>query len=189
MCVEMALLMSRCCLQIPARLFLSFLACHFSDVTIVSQLSLASHFRPSVAFIAIKGIIYFTNLSHVCLNLGRETYRTWCFVFLYDSLLYCDSVPTSNIFSSSVLIGPMLIMLIPQIGRDVAVSARDGNTIVSPCIAHLSCDPMDTYAASLFFHRPCLCAEYEFQFVLKGCNQAGAVITMMCTAGSKLFIP
>lgn len=40
-----------------------------------------SHLPPSVAFIAIKGVIYFTNLSQVCLNLGREAYRTWCFVF------------------------------------------------------------------------------------------------------------
>jgi hypothetical protein len=60
--------------------------------------------------------------------------------------------------------------------------SRDGNIIVCSCSDQLSCDQMDAYAASLFFHRHGLCAEHEFHFVFNGCNQAGAVITMMCTA-------
>lgn len=60
---------------------MSFLRCHFCIPAFPSIP------RPlSVAFIAIKGVMYFTNLSHVCLDLGWTAYGTQSFLCLYESL-------------------------------------------------------------------------------------------------------
>lgn len=98
-------------------------ACHSSDVTFASQPSLASPSPLSVAFIAIKGVMYFTNLSHVCLDLGWTAYGTQSFLCLYDSLFTVTVLLPAMFFSSSVLFIPILMMLIPKISSDVTVVA------------------------------------------------------------------
>lgn len=132
--------------QTLARLFLSSPACHYSDVTFVSQPSLSSHFPLSIAVITIEAIICFTCLSYLCLIWGWTAHKAWWFRFSCYFLLYCD-----NFFSSSIFLAPFLShwhaeTRNPQSGVCTAWGCKPAGPL---CSSHLSCHPRDAYGRFL----------------------------------------